>query len=99
MDERQATLRSLRRILGAMSLALFAYAAAIAWKGHVVIIGRPHHSAYSGAEALQWAGLYACFGAALLGVFMNTPARVGTWIGTWLVLGIAIVLVPAYTGA
>lgn len=99
MNEQQARLRSVRRIFGVMSLALFAYAAAIAWKGQVSVVGRTHHSTYAGVEALQWAGLYACFGMALLGVFMTTPARVGTWIGTWLMLGIAIVLVPAYLGA
>ncbi|MBS0475455.1 MAG: hypothetical protein JSR28_09940 [Proteobacteria bacterium] len=97
--ERQRVL-GVRRAISVVSLILVALALWVFATGHIRISGKhsPAH-VYTGAEARAWAGLLACSGIAVLGVWLRTPARIGIWMGLWLMAGIAIVLVPAFIHA
>ena len=81
-----------------MGAAMVAYAALIAWTGHITMSSKhgPAHT-YTGSEALPWATLTACFGLALFGPLFARPTLIASWMSVWLVAGIAIVLVPAYS--
>lgn len=80
-----------------MGAAMVAYAALIAWTGHITVSSKhgPAHT-YTGSEALPWAALIACFGLALFGPLFARPSLIASWMSVWLVAGITIVLVPAY---
>ena len=80
-----------------MGAAMIAYAALIAWAGHITVSSKhgPAHT-YTGSEALPWAALTACCGLALFGPLFARPTLIASWMSLWLVAGIAIVLVPAY---
>lgn len=69
----------------------------IASTGEAVIRGRYHTSIYHGHVALLWAGLFACFGLAVFGAWSRKGSIAGIWIGVWLIVGIALVLLPAYS--
>jgi hypothetical protein len=80
-----------------MGAAMIAYAALIAWTGHITVSSKhgPAHT-YTGSEALSWAALTACFGLALFGPLFARSSFIASWMTLWIVAGIAIGLVPVY---
>lgn len=80
-----------------MGAAMIAYAALIAWTGHITVSSKhgPAHT-YTGSEAVSWAALTACFGLALFGPLFARSSLIASWMTLWIVAGIAIVLVPVY---
>ena len=96
MTDRDQRLSTMRRLFGAGSAALYGWAAVIWWTGQITIHGKHGPPiTYHGGAALSWAALTACMATGLLGVFFAKAWQVGSWLGLWIIAGVAIVLLPA----
>ncbi|MBS0481219.1 MAG: hypothetical protein JSR96_03535 [Proteobacteria bacterium] len=100
MESDEDRIRSVKRIFSLMGVSLLAGAGLVAWFQKVTIHGRRGPPVtYTGTQAVEWAGLFACIGIGLIGVNFRSRQIFAIWLGLWLAAGVATVLLPAFVHA